>query len=47
MLQAMLQAASDMLASGVQPSEIVATLVGGGISTKNATEIVCYLITIA
>lgn len=44
MLQAIIQAAADMLASGIQPQEIVTTLVSGGITPENATNLVIGLI---
>lgn len=47
MLEAIFQAALDMLNSGINPADIVNTLVSGGITNENATEIVCYVVAIA
>ena len=43
-LVALLTAASDMLAAGVQPKQVAETLISGGITASNAYELVIQLI---
>lgn len=43
-LKALVSAAADMLAAGVQPKAVAETLISGGIAAANAYELVIQLI---
>ena len=46
-LVALVTAASDMLAAGVQPKQVAESLISGGVATENAYELVIQLIMVA
>ena len=43
-LQALITAAADMLAAGVQPQSVAESLISGGVTASNAYELVIQLI---
>lgn len=46
-LKALVSAAADMLAAGVQPKQVAESLISGGVATENAYELVIQLIMVA